>query len=234
MSNNKYKILVCEDDPAIGNVVKTVLETAAYKVVSAKSCREAEMMFISYMPDLVILDLGLPDCGGMEFIKTARKRSAVPILVLSARIEEKDKVRALDLGANDYITKPFGTAELVARVRAALRTVNYSGTALPGRVFTLNGMTIDYDRRLVTIDGVEIKLTQTEYNILALMSKHSGKVLTYTAIINEIWGKADLDSVKKLQVNMSNLRKKLGTKPGDTRFIINELGVGYRIQDQSS
>ncbi len=231
MSNNKYKILVCEDDVNISNVVRTVLETAGYMVIRAETCSEAEMMFISYVPDLVILDLGLPDRDGINFISVARKYSAVPILVLSARSDESDKVEALDGGANDYITKPFGTAELVARVRAALRTVNsLSANATEGK-FYLNGMIIDYDRRNVTIDGAEIKLTQTEYNILAMMSRYSGKVLTYTAIINEIWGNADLDAIKKLQVNMSNLRKKLGTRPGDTRFIINELGVGYRIQD---
>lgn len=231
MSNNKYKILICEDDPNITIVLKTLFDTNGYKVLSSDTCRNAIMMFVSHKPDIVILDLGLPDCDGMEFIENVRKTSSVPILVLSARTEEDDKVRALDMGANDYITKPFGTSELVARVRAALRTANTSVGSVPGQNFTLNGMTIDYDRRQVTIEDNEIKLTQTEYNILAYMSRNTGKVLTYQAIINEIWGLADLNSIKKLQVNMANLRKKLGTKPGDNRFIVNELGVGYRIQD---
>ena len=231
MSNNKYKILVCEDDENIRSVVATVLETNGYQVITAGSCSEAEMMAVSYVPDLVILDLGLPDRDGTEFIKTVRKSSGMPILVLSARTEESDKIEALDLGANDYITKPFGTGELVARVRAALRTVNSAISVMPGGDFELNGMVIDYGRRHVTIDGAEIKLTQTEYNILAFMSHHTGQVMTYAGIINEIWGHADLNAIKKLQVNMANLRKKLGTKPGDNRFIINELGVGYRIQD---
>ncbi len=231
MSNNKYKILVCEDDKNIRSVVATVLETNGYQVITAGNCSEAEMMMVSYVPDLVILDLGLPDRDGTEFIRSTRERSGVPILVLSARTDEKDKIEALDIGANDYITKPFGMGELVARVRAALRTANTTSSGGYSEHFELNGMVIDYGRRLVTIDGVEIKLTQTEYNILAFMSHHSGQVMTYTNIINEIWGHADLNAIKKLQVNMANLRKKLGTKPGDNRFIINELGVGYRIQD---
>ena len=231
MSNNKYKILVCEDDEGISGAIKAIFESNGYQVITAYTCRDAEIMFVSHIPDIVILDLGLPDRDGIELIKMIRQRSAVPVLVLSARTEESDKVQALDLGANDYITKPFGTAELVARVRAALRTSNLGNATLMGEKFTLNGMVIDYDRRQVTIDSQEIKLTQTEYNILSLMSRHCGKVMTYTSIINEIWGAADMNAIKKLQVNMANLRKKLGTKPGDNRFIINELGVGYRIQD---
>lgn len=232
MNNNKYKILICEDEVNIVSIVRTVLETnGEYKVISAANCQEALTQFNCYMPDLIILDLGLPDRDGTEFIKSVRMTSAVPILVLSARDAESDKVEALELGANDYITKPFGTAELVARVRAALRTVNILASNNPDNKFTLNGMIIDYDRRQVSVDGEDIKLTQNEYNILVRLSRHSGKVLTYAEIINAIWGKADFNAVKKLQVNMANLRKKLGTKPGDNRFIINELGVGYRIQD---
>lgn len=231
MSNNKYKILVCEDDKNIRSIVATVLETNGYQVIVAGSCAEAEMMASSYVPDLVILDLGLPDRDGTEFIRNARSHSGVPILVLSARTDERDKIEALDMGATDYITKPFGTGELVARVRAALRTVKTAGVGVPSSCFELNGMVIDYGRRLVTIDGNEIRLTQTEYNILAFMARHSGQVMTYSAIINEIWGHSDRQAIKKLQVNMANLRKKIGTKPGDNRFIINELGVGYRIQD---
>jgi two-component system KDP operon response regulator KdpE len=146
---------------------------------------------------------------------------------------ENDKGEALDRGANDYVTKPVGTAELVARVRAALRSRRGSGalSAMPGEKFRLEDMEIDYDRRLVTIGGTPVKLTQTEYNILAFLSEHTGKVLTYSTIISSIWGRMDDGSVKKLQVNMANIRKKLGCKPGDNRYILNELGIGYRIQD---
>ena len=193
-------------------------------------------MFSSHRPDLVLLDLGLPDKDGLEFIRTIRtQQESTPVLVLSARTGETDKVDALDLGANDYITKPFGTAELLARVRAALRISQYSGNPAlaPGGKVTLHDLTIDYDRRLITIAGEEIKLTQTEYNILVLLAKHTGKVLTYATIIREVWGPADDGGVKKLQVNMANLRKKLGVKPGDNRYIINELGVGYRMCEET-
>ena len=233
MNTNKYKILVVEDESNICSFVKTVLEANDYQVLEASTCQQGIMMFSSHVPDLIILDLGLPDKDGIWLIKSVRQTSAVPILVLSARTMEHDKVEALDLGANDYVTKPFGTAELVARVRAALRSRRSIGglTAVPGGKFVLEDMEIDYDRRLVTIDGVIIKLTQTEYNILALLSEHTGKVLTYSTIISNIWGHIDDGSTKKLQVNMANIRKKLGSKPGDNRYIINELGVGYRMQD---
>lgn len=233
MNTNRYRLLFIEDENNIRSFVKTILETNDYQVLTATSCQQGIMMFSSHMPDMVILDLGLPDKDGLEFIREVRKTSAVPILVLSARSLESDKVSALDLGANDYVTKPFGTAELLARVRAALRS-RRSGSEMnmaPGGKFVLQDMIIDYDRRLVTVAGEEVKLTQTEYNILAYLSEHTGKVLTYAVIIGSIWGRIDEGSVKKLQVNMANIRKKLGSKPGDNRYIINELGVGYRMQD---
>lgn len=232
MSSNKYKILIVEDDNAICSFVKTTLEANGYQVLVASTCQQGMLMASSHVPDLIVLDLGLPDRDGLELIRTVRMTNMVPILVLSARTLERDKVLALDMGANDYVTKPFGTAELVARVRAALRS--YRSSALhtgPSGQFQLHDLSIDYDRRLVTVGGTEVKLTQTEYNILAYLSVNTGKVLTYSAIITSIWGHIDEGSTKKLQVNMANIRKKLGSKPGDNRYIINELGVGYRIQD---
>ena len=233
MNSNKYKILIVEDDHNICSFVKTTLETNGYQVLAAFTCQQGMMMTASHMPDLIILDLGLPDQDGLVLIKEIRMSSNVPILVLSARAMEQDKVIALDLGANDYVTKPFGIAELVARVRAALRSRRNADalSGVPGGKFILHDMIIDYDRRLVTVGGEEVKLTQTEYNILAFLSEHTGKVLTYSTIIGSIWGHIDEGSTKKLQVNMANIRKKLGSKPGDNRYIINELGVGYRIQD---
>lgn len=231
---NKYKILIVEDEKNIRSFVRTILETNDYQALTADTCESGLMMYESHNPDLVILDLGLPDIDGLHFIKKTRTTSSTPLLVLSARTDENDKVTALDLGANDYITKPFGTAELLARVRAALRSARKGDSAsLPGGKFLLHDMVIDYDRRLVTINDGEIKLTQTEYNILSLLSQHSGKVLTYAFIIKEIWGFSDEGSIKKLQVNMANLRKKLGSKPGDNKYIINELGIGYRMQDNN-
>lgn len=232
MSNNKYKILVVEDDRGIANFVQTVLETNGYQVLYAEKCRQGVLMLSSHVPDLVVLDLGLPDMDGEEFIRIVRRDSLVPIIVLSARAEERDKVAALDLGANDYITKPFGTAELLARVRAALRTNRHNSlSAVPGSTFVLDDLVIDYDRRQVSISGNPVHLTQTEYNILAFLSQHVGKVMTYSAIIRSIWGSMDSGSIKKLQVNMANIRKKLGCTPGESRYVVNELGVGYRMLD---
>ena len=233
MNSNKYKILIVEDEKSIRSFVRTILETNGYQVLAAADCNQGIMMFSSHVPDLIILDLGLPDRDGLELISAVRKTTAVPILVLSARSMEEDKVQALDLGANDYVTKPFGTAELLARVRAALRSRRSAEglSAAPGEKFRLQDMQIDYDRRIVTVADEEIKLTQTEYNILTLLAAHTGKVLTYAAIIGQIWGRIDEGSTKRLQVNMANIRKKLGVKPGDNRYIINELGVGYRMQD---
>lgn len=230
MSNNKYKILVVEDDRNILSMIQTILETTGYQVLTAQRCQQGILILSSHVPDLVLLDLGLPDMDGEEFIRITRRSSMIPIIVLSARTDERDKVSALDLGANDYITKPFGTAELLARVRASLRINRMSlQTAAPESIFSLGNLTIDYDRRQVEIDGHPVHLTQTEFNILSHLSQHAGKVITYTAIIRAVWGVMDNCSIKKLQVNMANIRKKLGCKPGENRYIINELGVGYRM-----
>ena len=232
MSNNKYKILIVEDDRNIASFIQTSLEAHDYQVLTSERCGQGMLIYASHMPDLVILDLGLPDMDGEEFIRQVRTISAVPILVLSARTDERDKVSALDLGANDYITKPFGTAELLARVRVALRSNRQNiQVNAPSSTFRLDDMVINYDRRQVTIGGSLIHLTQTEYNILAYLSHHVGKVMTYSAIIRSIWGSMDDGSVKKLQVNMANIRKKLGCRPGENRYVINELGVGYRMLD---
>ena len=232
MSNNKYKILVVEDDYNILSMIQTVLDTNGYQVITAQRCQQGILMLSSHVPDLVVLDLGLPDMDGEEFIRIVRGSSMIPIIVLSARTDEQDKVSALDLGANDYITKPFGTAELLARVRASLRInrMNLQSVSAAS-VFALDDLMIDYDRRQVTVGEKTVHVTQTEFNILSYLSQHCGKVMTYSAIIRAIWGTQDDGSIKKLQVNMANIRKKLGCKPGENRYIINELGVGYRMLD---
>ena len=230
--NNKYKILLIEDEANIRSLVSTMLETNGYQVIIAKTCAEAKMIFDSYLPDLVILDLGLPDGDGVQVINYIRKSLLTPIIVLSARTNENDKVTSLDAGANDYVTKPFGPAELLARVRASLRNNRYSSDEgkLPGGRFEMDDLMIDYDARRVFTGEKEIQLTQTEYNIVAFLSEHRGKMITYTTIIKAIWGeRADEGSIKKLQVNMANIRKKLGVTPGEAKYIINELGVGYRM-----
>ena len=234
MSNNRYKILVVEDDDNIRSLVGTILETNGYQMIPAQNCQTGEMLFSSHNPDLAILDLGLPDGDGREFIRFVRKSSRMPIIVLSARDKELDKVDALDVGANDYMTKPFGSAELLARIRVALRGYQQSVAEMASAgYFHLQDLYIDYDKRRVCMDGKETPLTQTEYNILAFLSHYPGKVLTYAAIIKAVWGYPDMSSIKKLQVNMANIRKKLGIRPGNNRYIINELGVGYRMQEES-
>ena len=232
MGNNKFKVLVVEDDRSISSLLETILQTGGYQVFCAYSCRTAVMMFSSCFPDVILLDLGLPDGDGCDLIRQIRLQSSVPIIVVSSRWNVPDKVTALDMGANDYVTKPFSNGELMARIRAALRS-SRPGT-LPGKVFSLGDLAIDYDKRQVTIAGNVVHLTQTEYNILAYLSQHSGKVLTYAAIIRHTWGSLDEGSTKKLQVNMVNIRKKLGSHPGESRYIINELGVGSRMKTEES
>lgn len=231
MSNNKYKILLVEDDSNIQTVLTTILEAEDYQVIVADTCIAAEGLFSCYQPDVVILDLGLPDRDGMSFIRFVRRDSLIPIIVLSARTDEKDKVAALDAGANDYVTKPFSAQEMLARIRSVLRNYRHRADEgkLPGGKFKVKDMVIDYDARQVFIGGNEIKLSQTEYNIVALLSEHCGKMMTYSAIIKEVWGYADSGSVKKLQVNMANIRKKFGVRHGEETYITNSLGVGYRM-----
>lgn len=232
MIQNKYKILLVEDESNIRNLVATMLETAGYQIIRADTCSVAKTLFASYLPDLVILDLGLPDMDGINMLEFVRQSSLVPVIVLSARSNENDKINALDMGANDYITKPFGSGELLARVRAVLRNNRFSSEQgrLPGGKFTCRELEIDYDARQVFIKQKEIRLTQTEYNIIALLSENCGKMMTYAAIIKAIWGGyAEEGSIKKLQVNMANIRKKFGDKPGEVNYIANELGVGYRL-----
>ncbi len=231
MSNNRYKLLIVEDEQHITTLLRNLAETEGFQVITAKNCQEGLLMFSSHRPDLIILDLGLPDRDGKDVIRRVREESSIPIIVLSARSDEKEKVLSLDMGANDYVTKPFGAAELMARVRSELRAGRKGPeeTRLPGGRFVTGDLSIDYDARQVTVGESEIRFTQIEYNIVALLSQHCGRVLTYAAIIREIWGQSDAGSVKKLQVNMANIRRKLGERPGDNRYIANELGVGYRM-----
>lgn len=235
MIQNKYKILVVEDDPSVRAIVTTILESAGYQVLLAESCSVAKTLYTSYLPELIVLDLGLPDADGMNLLDYVRKDSLTPIIVLSARADDKDKVTALDRGANDYVTKPFSSAEFLARIRSALRNSRFSSAEgrLPGGKFILRDLEIIYDARQVFIKGEEIKLTQTEYNIVAFLSENCGKMMTYAAIIKAIWGGlAHEGSIKKLQVNMANIRRKFGAQPGEENYIINELGVGYRMNGE--
>lgn len=236
MTQNKYKILLVEDEDNIRNLVATMLDAAGYQTLLAESCASAQILYTSHLPDLILLDLGLPDMDGMRFLDFVRKNALTPIIVLSARANETDKIQALDSGANDYVTKPFSSGELLARVRAVLRNTRFSAEEgrLPGGRFSLKDLRIDYDARQLFIKGEAVKLTQTEYNIVAFLSENCGKMMTYAAIIKAIWGDyAQEGSIKKLQVNMANIRRKIGDKPGEGEhnYITNELGVGYRLNE---
>ena len=227
--SNKYKILMIEDEANIRNFVKTLLVTNQYQVFTATNAAEGLFELRVHCPDLVLLDLGLPDQDGLDLLVEIRKESMIPVIVLSARYDELDKVRALDSGANDYVTKPFGTAELQARIRSALRNSNpFAGNTLQGKMVS-GDLVIDYDERKVFVAAEEVHLTQTEYNIVALLAKLAGRVITYAEFIQAVWGADDIGSVKKLQVNMANIRKKMGVTPGANKYIQNELSIGYRM-----
>lgn len=231
MNNNRYKILLVEDETNILNFLTALLEANDYQVISAQTCAMASTLYASFVPDLVILDLGLPDNDGSALLKTIRQNDSTAVIVLSARTAEQDKVALLDMGANDYITKPFGSDELLARIRSALRHSRYhQKDGFSAGRFSTGALSINYDSRQVFIGETEIKLTQTEYNIVSFLSENCGKVMTYAAIIKSIWRESPNESsIKKLQVNMANIRKKFGIHPGEIGYIVNELGVGYRM-----
>ena len=229
--SNKTSILTIEDENRISNFMNTVLSVNNYHVISATNGQEALALVSSYCPDAIILDLGLPDIDGTELIKTIREWSMIPIIVVSARDHERDKVECLDLGADDYVTKPFGTSELLARIRTALRHAHNrldKGISQDG-TFTTGGLTIDYDKRHVIVDGNEVHLTQNEYKIVALLSKYAGRVLTYDYIIKTLWGPHAKYDNQILRVNMANIRRKIEKNPAEPHYIFTEVGVGYRM-----
>lgn len=232
--SNKFTVLIVEDEDNIADFISAVLVANDFGVRKAKNAAEALMMISSYCPDLILLDLGLPDMDGYHVIQSVRQWSQIPIVVVSARSHEQDKVSALDLGADDYITKPFGTNELLARVRTALR--HGKGHAMgedtiESGKFAAQNMVIDYGKRHVYIDMQDTHLTQTEYNIVCLLSKYAGRVLTYDFIIKNVWGPNNDSNNQILRVNMANIRRKIETNPAQPQYIFTEIGVGYRMID---
>lgn len=228
---NQYHILIVEDEKNICNFMKTILTSNGYLVLTARTGEEAMTLLSSNCPDLVLLDLGLPDTDGQIFIRAVRRWSQVPILVVSARTHERDKVQSLDLGADDYITKPFGTPELLARVRTALRHAAQRSSGMTTRHYQYQDLTVDCDRRRVLLHGEDIHLTQNEYKILSLLARHSGKVLTYDQIIQHVWGSNAAGDNRILRVNMANIRRKLEANPAEPKYIFTEIGVGYRMAE---
>lgn len=230
----KDKILVVEDEQSISNFIAAILESNGYDTMTVRSGEEALSMIASHCPDMIVLDLGLPDMDGMEVLKAVRKWSNLPVVVVSARQHERDKVEALDCGADDYLVKPFGTSELLARIRAAIR---HTRTTLPGGQiaqtgkFAAGGLVVDYDKHQVLIDGENAKLTVNEYKIVSLLGKYAGKVLTYDFIIRELWGPKARTDNQILRVNMANIRRKIEKDPGRPEYIFTEVGVGYRMRE---
>ena len=229
-----YTILVVDDEKDIVSALEIYLKAEGYRVLSACNGKEALAAAAREDVHLILMDIMMPVMDGLSAMAQLRQTSNVPVILLTAKGEDTDKVLGLNVGADDYITKPFGTGELLARVRAALRVNRYGGGSLPGGVFSAQGLTINYERRKVFVDGQEVRLTQTEYNIVAFLSEHAGRVMTYAAIVRAIWGDTDASSTKKLQVNMANIRKKLGSRPGSNTYILNELGVGYRMIEEDA
>lgn len=232
--NIREKILVVEDEKSISRFISTILDNNGYEAVQARTGAEAQSMISSHCPDLVILDLGLPDMDGLEILRGLRSWSSLPVVVVSARDHERDKVAALDLGADDYLTKPFGTEELLARVRTAIRhTRTTSGNSEIARqgTYTVGELTIDYNKHQVLIRGENVKLTLSEFRIVALLGKYAGKVLTYDFIIKELWGPRAGDDNQILRVNMANIRRKVEKNPAEPEYLFTEVGVGYRLAE---
>ncbi|MEG0765337.1 MAG: response regulator transcription factor [Pseudoflavonifractor sp.] len=229
---NKPKILVVEDDKAIRNLIATTLETQGYQYDTAQNGAAAILDAVSHQPDLVILDLGLPDMDGVEIIKKIRSWSKLPIIVVSARSEDADKIGALDAGADDYLTKPFSVEELLARLRVALRRVQGTSAGEEEIVFQNGGLTVDYAAGCAYREGEELHLTPIEYKLLCLLSRNVGKVLTHNYLMKEVWGNVIASDMPSLRVFMATLRKKIEPDPQNPRFIQTHVGVGYRMLRQ--
>lgn len=230
---NKPYILIVEDDRPIRNFITAALSTQGYDYVETDKGNEAVALTMSNRPDLVILDLGLPDIDGVEVVSRIRELSYVPIIVVSAREKERQKVEVLDLGADDYLTKPFGIGELLARIRVSLRHSKIRNVD-EGEVesFKVRQLVVDFSKRRVEICGREIHLTPMEYKILCLLCKYSGKVLTHNFIISEIWGTFVGNETQSLRVFMASLRRKIEKDPASPEYIYTEVGVGYRLADE--
>ncbi len=231
--SNKLSILVVEDEKSISHFISTVLTSNNYTVIQTGKGSEAISMVASHCPDLILLDLGLPDMDGLDVLKNIRQWSKIPIVIVSARGHEREKVEALDLGADDYVTKPFGTLELLARIRAAIRHRQHYDIEnhLEPDKFCVGNLVIDYDKRIVAVDGKVVHLTPIEYKIILLMSKNAGRVLTLDFITKEIWGPYTNED-NALRVNMANIRRKLETNPAEPKYILTEVGVGYRMIEE--
>ncbi len=230
MGSNLPRILIVDDEPAIRRFLGTALDSGEFSLHQAEDGHAALAAAVTTKPDVILLDLGLPDMDGVEVISRIRQWSPVPIIVLSVRNREDDKVKALDAGADDYLTKPFGVGELLARIRVALRR-SLQQAAEP--VYRIDELEVDLARRRVQVRGQEVSLTPTEYELLRLLVVHAGKVLTHRQILKQIWGVGYLEQPHVLRVNISNLRHKLESDASRPHYIVTESGVGYRLRAES-
>lgn len=231
---NRISVLIIEDENNICDFINKTLRANQYRCTQARTGNEGLSLLSSGVPDVVLLDMGLPDMDGMEVLKGIRSWSGVPVIVISARNQEKEKVAALDGGADDYVTKPFGTSELLARIRTALRHSNRLGADSGNMVqsYRAGELEMDFEKRRVFLRGADVHLTQVEYKIVSLLARNAGKVMTYDTIISEVWGPYADDNNRILRVNMANIRRKLEANPAEPEYIYTELGVGYRMLEE--
>ena len=234
--NLKHEILLIEDERNICNFIMTTLRTHDYKATSVGNASGGLSIAASCCPDLILLELGLPDMDGIDVIRNIREWSNVPIIVISARTQEAEKVEALDAGADDYITKPFGTSELMARIRTALRRSTLSGAiSVPTENrYEAKDLVIDYNKHIVTVNGTIVHFTQIEYKILTFLARNAGKVITYDTLITHVWGPFADSNNRILRVNMANIRRKMEQNPADPQYIFTEIGIGYRMIDNEN
>lgn len=229
MVENKELVLLIEDEPQMRRFLRITLQSHGYRLIEAAGGREGLVHATTRNPDVVLLDLGLPDMDGLEVTKRLREWTNMPIIVISARDQEQDKIKALDLGADDYLTKPFNAGELLARIRVALRhTARELAPESP--IFILQNLRVDLANRQVFLDDKEVHLTPIEYKLLMVLIRHAGKVVTHKQLLTEVWGAAHADEVQYLRVYMTQLRHKLETDPARPRFFLNEPGIGYRLK----
>ncbi|HVH08430.1 MAG TPA: response regulator [Gemmatimonadales bacterium] len=223
-------VLLIEDEPQMRRFLRAALSTQPYTLVEAETAREGLAQAASRTPDVILLDLGLPDGDGIDLTRRIREWSGVPIVVLSARGREQDKVAALDAGADDYLTKPFGVGELLARLRVALRHAARGASDAAEPVFTVGGLRVDFEHRRVFLDEHEVHLTPTEYKLLAVLVRHAGKVLTHRHLLKEVWGPNAVEQTHYLRVYMTQLRHKVEADATRPRYLVTEPGVGYRLR----
>ncbi len=226
-----YKILIIEDDKKIVNFMSMALRAKGYQIIAAHNGNEGILTFCTENPDIVLLDLGLPDMDGIKIIEEIREVSEIPIIVVSAREQDQDKIEALDKGANDYVTKPFSMGELLARVRVMERLLEKGNSHLPEKVYKNKYLTVDTDKHKILVDDKEVHLTPIEYKLLVVLISNRGKVITHNQISKEVWGYGETGDSKNIRVFMASLRRKIEKDPSSPKFILTEIGIGYRFTE---